>query len=81
MADSDGKAANPVVFFDVALGGKQVRVPVDDVNIHCSIFPYSIESMCYVARKVDSEVLSIALMLVLFQGNLWDVLRWSSSRM
>ena len=28
MADSNGKAVNPVVFFDVALGGKQVRVPV-----------------------------------------------------
>ena len=28
MADSNGKAANPVVFFDVALGGKQVRMLV-----------------------------------------------------
>ena len=28
MADSNGKAANPVVFFDIALGGKQVRTPV-----------------------------------------------------
>ena len=28
MADSNGKAANPVVFFDIALGGKQVRMPL-----------------------------------------------------
>ena len=51
------------------------------MNMHRPIFPCSIKSIFCVARNVDWKPLSIALMLVLLQENLWAVSRWSSSRM
>ena len=80
MADGNGKAANPVVFFDVSLGGKHATIAVMVHTfqlLHFTRVPfkllYSIQhglGMVKCRTYVD-----------VFQESRWVVSRWSSSRM